>query len=81
MRLVFLAKQLLGLDHSVNLRDGHTFIHEDSGTIFEKNPKTPFEFLFYEVDFFFFFKLLTWLLLSCNLMFFIIMLVRCASTM
>ena len=54
MRLVFLAKQLLGLDHSVNLRDGHTFIHEDSGTIFEKNPKTPFEFLFYEVDFFFF---------------------------
>ena len=81
MRLVFLAKQLSRLDYSVNLPDGRIFTHEGLGTIFGKNPKTPFEFLFYEVEFFKQKKLLTWFLLSCNLMFFIIMLARCALTM
>ena len=79
--IVFLAKQLRRLDYSVNLCDGRTFTHKGSGTTFGKNPKTPFEFLFYEVEFFKQKNLLTWLLLSCNLIFFIIMLARCASSM
>ena len=45
MQLVFLAKQLSRLDYRVNLRDGHTFTHEGSGTTFGKNPKTPLELL------------------------------------
>ena len=50
MQLVFLAKQLSGLDYSVNFCDGRTSTHEGSGTTFGKNPKTPFVFLFYEVE-------------------------------
>ena len=45
MQLVFLAKQLSGLDYRVNLCDGRTFTHEDLGTTFGKNPKTPPELL------------------------------------
>ena len=45
MQLVFLAKQLSGLHYSVNICDGRTFTHEDSGTTFGKNPKTLLELL------------------------------------